>query len=66
MDREIIVQVIEYTSNQFIPQSFTDFVQVGELVRCKNCKKRYTEECGLRLTYMPRDDMFYCAAGRKK
>ena len=37
-----------------------------ELVRCKDCKKRYTEECGLRLTYMPRDDMFYCAAGRKK
>jgi len=37
-----------------------------EVVRCKDCKKRYTEECGLRMTYMPQDDMFYCAAGRVK
>lgn len=36
------------------------------VVRCKDCKKRFTEECGLRLTCMPREDMFYCAAGRKQ
>ena len=38
----------------------------GELIRCPNCEKRFTEECGLRLTYMPREDTFYCAAGEKK
>lgn len=38
----------------------------GELTRCPNCEKRFTEECGLRLTYMPREDTFYCAAGRRK
>ena len=60
----------------YLGVSYTDLAVEGaysktdrelvEVVRCKDCKKRFTEECGLRLTYMPQDDMFYCAAGRKK
>lgn len=60
----------------YLGVSYTDLAVEGaysktdrelvKVVRCNDCKKRFTEECGLRLTYMPRDDMFYCAAGRVK
>lgn len=53
-------------STEIIENAISMLKEQETVVRCKDCKKRYTEECGLRLTYMPQDDMFYCAAGRKK
>lgn len=53
-------------STEIIENAISMLKEQETVVRCKDCKKRYTEECGLRLTYMPQDDMFYCAAGRVK
>lgn len=69
------VRLIPYIRERLIETQFdedalveiiAEFVRQPTIVRCKDCKKRYTEECGLRLTYMTQDDMFDCAAGRNK
>lgn len=78
VDKDELLRALSYDRDQY-EKGHADGYMVGyeskcnEIVHCKDCKRRYTEICGLyagrindKEYYMLRSDDFFCAYGERR